>query len=146
MDDAGWGAGEMGELVIGKPVVQVDFRRSLPLDLVSAMSLLYRAVPGSGLDPWLIATRRALPDELRADLDLLHGFSGRLLYYMEEPAMRFEPLRPDRLEAGFPDFHDFLVALPADAFREMAAHALRRVHRDLAPDQPFTTPDQQDET
>ena len=52
----------MGELVVGKPVLQVDFRVSVPLDLVSAMSLLYRAVPGSGLDPCLVAARRSLPD------------------------------------------------------------------------------------
>src|SRR5688572_11563249 len=136
----------MGNLVAGQPALRIETAVSLPLDMVSVLSLLYRAVPGNDLDSWLVHARRRLPDSVRADLDLLHGFSGRLLYYPEEPVMRFEPLRPDRLEAGFPDFHDFLVALPADAFREMAAHALRRVHRDLAPDQPFTTPDQQDET
>ena len=89
----------MGELVAGKPALRLSFVVSLPIDLVSAMSLLYRAVPGNGLDPWLIQLRRSLPPQIRAELDLLHGFSGRMLYYMEEPAMRFEPLRPDRLDA-----------------------------------------------
>ena len=135
----------MGELVVGKPVLQVDFRVSVPLDLVSAMSLLYRAVPGSGLDPWLVATRRSLPDELRADLDLLHGFSGRLLYYMEEPAMRFDPVRPHRAGASFADYHDFLLDLPAEAYREMAAHALGRVHRDHDRGEPFAVPAPDDE-
>lgn len=121
----------MGELVVGRPALQLNTAVSLPLDLVSAMSLLYRAVPGSGLDPWLVSTRRALPDELRADLDILHGFSGRLLYYMEEPVMRFEPLRPDRIGAGFDELTAFLVALPVEAFRGMAEHALERVHCDL---------------
>ncbi|MER3439387.1 MAG: ArsR family transcriptional regulator, partial [Chloroflexota bacterium] len=102
----------MGELVIGRPALQLNARVSLPLDLVSVMSLLYRAVPGSGLNTWLIAARRELPEELRADLDLLHGFSGRLLYYMEEPVMRFEPLRPERLDAGFDDLIAFLERLP----------------------------------
>ena len=135
----------MGELVVGKPVLQVDFRVSVPLDLVSAMSLLYRAVPGSGLDPWLVATRRSLPDKLRLDLDLLHGFSGRLLYYMEEPAMRFDPVHPDRAEAGFDEYLAFLAELPAETYREMATHALRRVHRDLSPVEPFATPAPDDE-
>jgi DNA-binding transcriptional ArsR family regulator len=128
----------VGELVVGKPVFQLEFPVSLPLDLVSAMSLLYRAVPGSGLDPWLVATRRALPEELRADLDLLHGFSGRLLYYMEEPALRFEPLRSDRLGTDFGAFAAFLGELAPSVYGEMALDALRRVHRDLG--EPFAPP------
>src|SRR5689334_9583269 len=121
----------MGELIAGTPALRIATAVSLPLDLVSVLSLLYRATPDSGFDPWLIATRNALPDDLRADLDLLHGFSGRLLYYPEEPIMRFAPLRPDRLAAGFDDLARFLEqAAPAD-YLAMAAHALRRVHADL---------------
>src|SRR5690349_24738685 len=98
----------MGELVVGRPALKLNYVVSLPLDLVSVMSLLYRAVPGSGLDAWLVKTRRALPEELREDLDLLHGFSGRLLYFMEEPVMRFAPLRPDRTDASLDDLLVFL--------------------------------------
>lgn len=121
----------MGELIVGRPALQVNTAVSLPLDMVSVMSLLYRAVPGSGLDPWLIATRRELPSQLQHDLDLLHGFSGRLLYYMEEPIMRFEPLREDRRNASIDDLLEFLEAQPPIAFREMAERALGRVHQDL---------------
>ena len=121
----------MGELVVGRPALQLNSTVSLPLDLVSVMSLLYRAVPGSGLDRWLVATRRGLSDELRANLDLLHGFTGRLLYYMEEPVMRFEPLRADRIDARFDDLIAFLETLPADEYRSMVENALLRVHRDL---------------
>jgi DNA-binding transcriptional ArsR family regulator len=134
----------MGELVVGRPALKLNYVVSLPLDLVSAMSLLYRAVPGSGLDPWLVATRRSFPDELREDLDLLHGFSGRLLYYMEEPVMRFEPLRPDRIEAGIDDLVSFLRALPAAEYLDMVANALDRVHRDLGTG--LSTPNWGDET
>lgn len=121
----------MGELVVGRPALQVRTALSVPLDLMSMMSLLYRAVPGSGLDPWLIAIRRALPWELQEDLDLLHGFSGRLLYYMEEPVMAFEPLREDRAEATIDDLLDFLNDLPAESFRRLAIRAIDRAHRDL---------------
>jgi DNA-binding transcriptional ArsR family regulator len=121
----------MGELVVGRPALQLNSTVSLPLDMVSIMSLLYRAVPGSGLDRWLIATRRGLPEALRADLDLLHGFSGRMLYYMEEPIMRFEPLRAARADATFDELIAFLSDLPAEDYRDMAAHSLERVHRDL---------------
>ena len=120
----------MGELVAGKPALRLSSLVSGPLDLVSVLSLLYRAVPGSGLDPWLIATRRALPESLRADLDLLHGFSGRLLYYMEEPVMRATPPHGDDREAAVDDLLRKLDALPASDYRAMAAHALERVHRD----------------
>ncbi len=121
----------MGELIVGRPALQVFAAASLPLDMVSVMSLLYRAVPGSGLDPWLVSARRALPGQLQHDLDLLHGFSGRLLYYMEEPVMQFEPLREDRLDASVGDLLDSLDALPPYAFREMAERAIGRVHQDL---------------
>lgn len=121
----------MGELIVGRPALQVNAAISLPLDMLSVMSLLYRAVPGSGLDPWLVSTRRAMPGQLQQDLDLLHGFSGRLLYYMEEPVMRFEPLRDDRQNAGVDDLTAFLDLLPATDFRDMAALALARVHQDL---------------
>lgn len=121
----------MGELIVGRPALQVFAAASLPLDMVSVMSLLYRAVPGSGLDPWLVSTRRALPGQLQHDLDLLHGFSGRLLYYMEEPVMQFEPLREDRLDASVTDLLESLEALPSFAFREMAERAIGRVHQDL---------------
>lgn len=121
----------MGELVVGRPTFQLSYRVSLPLELVSFMSLLYRALPGSGLHSSLIETRRSLSDDLRQDLDLLHGFSGRLLYYMEEPIMRYEPLRYDNSEASFGELIDHLGALPAEEFRQMAIHSLERVHRDL---------------
>ena len=120
----------MGELVAGQPALRVETAVSLPLDLVSVLSLLYRAVPGSGLDPWLIEARVGLPDAVRADLELLHGFSGRLLYYPEEPVMRFEPLRPDRQDAGFDDLIAFMRALPATDYLEMVEHALQRVYAD----------------
>ncbi|HEV2067545.1 MAG TPA: metalloregulator ArsR/SmtB family transcription factor, partial [Thermomicrobiales bacterium] len=121
----------MGELVVGRPALQVKAAVSIPLDMVSVMSLLYRAVPGSGLDRWLIAARRVLPRQLQEDLDLLHGFSGRLLYYMEEPVMRFEPLRQDRLDATIDDLLAFLEELDPEAYREMAIRAFDRVHQDL---------------
>ena len=121
----------MGELVVGRPALQVRTALSVPLDMISVMSLLYRAVPGSGLDRWLISARRALSRQLQDDLDLLHGFSGRLLYYMEEPIMRFEPLGDDRLDASIDDLLEFLDALPPEDYREMAIRAFDRVHQDL---------------
>ncbi len=121
----------MGDLVVGQPALRIETAVSLPLDMVSVLSLLYRAVPGSDLDPWLIEARQRLPEPVRADLDLLHGFSGRLLYYPEEPIMRFEPLRPDHQDAGFADLIAFMECLPDTDYCDMAEHALERVYADL---------------
>src|SRR5919112_4048754 len=121
----------MGDLVAGQPALRIETAVSLPLELVSVLSLLYRAVPGSDLDSWLVDARHGLPDSVRADLDLLHGFSGRLLYYPEEPAMRFQPLRPDRLDANFGDLLAFMAGIPDSEYREMVEHALQRVYADL---------------
>jgi DNA-binding transcriptional ArsR family regulator len=133
----------MGELVVGRPALKLNYLVSAPLDMVSVMALLYRAVPGSGLDPWFVATRRSLSPELRQDLDLLHGFSGRLLYYMEEPVIRFDPLAPERLSASFDDLIAFLNDLPAAEYGEMVWNALERVHRDLGIG--MTSPDRSSE-
>jgi ArsR family transcriptional regulator len=120
----------MGELVAGRPIAQLHHKISASLDLISYMSLLYRAVPGSGLNPELIAARRSLPDKVRTDLDLLHGFSGRLLYYMEEPILHIDPLRGNSgIDCG--ECVEKLEVVPALSFQEMAEHALSRVHRDL---------------
>jgi ArsR family transcriptional regulator len=121
----------MGNLVVGQPALRIETVVSLPLDMISVLSLIYRAVPGSGLDPWLVEARRRLPEPVRANLDLLHGFSGRLLYYPEEPAMRFAPLHPDRGDATIDDLLAFMEAMPADDYLGMVAHALERVHADL---------------
>lgn len=121
----------MGELVAGQPALRIQTAVSLPLDMVSILSLLYRAVPGSDLDPWLVEARRRLPDRVRDDLDLLHGFSGRLLYYPEEPVMRFHPLAPEHADASFDDLIGFMGSLGATEYLEMAAHALERVHSEL---------------
>ncbi|HWV24574.1 MAG TPA: metalloregulator ArsR/SmtB family transcription factor [Thermomicrobiales bacterium] len=121
----------MGELVVGRPALQVSTALSIPLDMVSIMSLLYRAVPGSGLDPWLVSTRRALPRSLQVDLDLLHGFTGRLLYYMEEPVMAFDPLSDEHLDASIDELLEFLRAQEPIQFREYAIRAIDRAHSDL---------------
>ena len=118
----------MGELVAGQPALRIESTTSLPLEMVSSMALLHRALPGSTLDPWLIRARESLPPALRENLDLIHGFSGRMLLYPEEPVMRFRPLAPEHREATIEQLVAFMAELPAEAYVEMVANALRRVH------------------
>ena len=120
----------MGELVPAQPIIRMNSVVSLPVDFISTLALLYRAVPGPGMDPWLVNARRSLPDETRYDLDILEGFSGRLLYYLEEPITRFQPLAPRNRDAGFADVLDYMTDLSPDDYLQMAIRAVQRVRRD----------------
>ena len=137
----------MGELVPAQPVIRMNSVVSLPVDLISTLALLYRAVPGAGMDPWLVNARRSLPDETRYDLDILEGFSGRLLYYLEEPITRFDPLAPDNRDAGFADVLDFMIDLSQADYLHMAIRAVQRVRQDerLDPGLPALDIDDADE-
>ena len=120
----------MGELVAAQPIIRMDSVVSLPVDFISTLSLLYRAVPGAGMDPWLVNARRSLPDETRYDLDVLEGFSGRLLYYLEEPITSFDPLAPQNRDAGFADVLDYMTDLSPAEYLDMAIRAVQRVRAD----------------
>lgn len=126
----------MGELVVGRPVLKQLFAVSAPLVLTSAISLTFRASvengsdPKPGFDPWLIDARRSLDAGMQHDLDLLLGFSGRLLYYIEELLFSFDALEPDRIDAGYDEYLAHLESLPPAAYQRMASNALMRVYRD----------------
>lgn len=127
----------MGQLIVGRPAPKQLFAVSAPLELTSAISLTFRAAGAAeseveelGFDRWLVDAWRSLDAGLRHDLDLLLGFSGRLLYYIEELLFAFEALSPDRLDASFDDYLAFLESLPAERYQEMAANALVRIYRD----------------
>lgn len=126
----------MGELVVGRPVLKHLYIVSAPLVLTSAISLTFRAAvtddgePPLGFDPWLIDARRSLDAGLRHDLDLLLGFSGRLIYYIEELLFSFDVLEPDRIDASYEEYLAHLEALPPAAYQRMAANAIMRVYRD----------------
>ncbi len=120
----------MGELIQARPALKLQFVTSVSLDVVSAMTLVYRATDSDRFDSWLIAARRSLDQVIRHDLDTLLGFSGHPLYYLEELLMSFEPLRPARLDADFDSFIAHLRQLPAWRFQRMVAQALQKVYGD----------------
>jgi DNA-binding transcriptional ArsR family regulator len=121
----------MGELILGQPALKIEVTSSVPLDLTSAISLMVRATDEHRFDSWLVKARKRLDPEVRHDLETLLGFSGRLLYYIEELLMSFDPFEPKQLEASFEDYLSHLKQLPPDAYQGMAAQCLLRVHEDL---------------
>ena len=121
----------MGDLVVGQPALSIRTSTSLPLDLVSILSLLFRAGYNPEIDPWVQEARRNLPDSVKSDLDLLHGFSGRMLFYPEEPAMQFEPLTSAHEPATFSEFLEHLEQLSPASYLSMVEHALQRYYETL---------------
>lgn len=120
----------MGELLVGRPALKLEVAISVPLDLTSVISLVFRATDARRFERWLVEARKALGTEWEHDLDTLLGFSGRLLYYIEEVLMSFDPFRPEHREAGFEEYLAHLKRLPAWAYRSMAIQAMLRVALD----------------
>lgn len=125
----------MGDLVVGRPTLRQLFAVSAPLELTSAISLAFRAGASAGqsdaphFHPWVMQARASLDSGLRHDLDLLLGFSGRLLNYVEELLFAFDALAPDRLRASVDEYIAHLASLPPEQFQTMAATAVVRVYR-----------------
>ena len=120
----------MGGLIIGRPALKLEFAVSVPVDVTAAMSLVFRAADAPGLDPWLMSARRSLSPAVQHDLDTLLGFSGRMLYYVEELLFSFNPFQASRLDASFDDYLEHLENLPAWAYRSMLAQSVLRIYRD----------------
>ena len=125
----------MGKVVVGRPAAKQLFTVSAPLELTSAISMTFRAGAAAengdeGFDPWLLEAHAAMDAGLRHDLRLLLGFSGRLLYYIEELLFAFNALASDRLDASFDDYFAFLLSLPPEEFQRLGAQSVTRVYAD----------------
>jgi DNA-binding transcriptional ArsR family regulator len=120
----------MGELIVGRPALKLEFAVSVVLDLTSAISLVYRATDPRRFERWLVDARQSLDPEVQHELDTLLGFSGRLLYFIEELLMSYDPFEPSRLSADFDDFLAHLENLPPYEYKSMVAQSVLRVYRD----------------
>lgn len=120
----------MGQLIVGRPALKLEFAVSVPLDLTSAISLVHRATDPRRFERWLVEARESLQPDVQHDLDTLLGFSGRLLYYIEELLMSFDPFEPARLDADFEAYIEHLRSLPPWAYQSMMAQSVLRVYRD----------------
>lgn len=134
----------MGELILGQPALKIAVNTSVPLDLTSAISLMVRATDEQRFDSWLVGSRKRLDPDVRHDLETLLGFSGRLLYYVEELLMSFDPFRPDQLDASFEEYLAHLDQMPVESYQKMALQCLRRVHEDLGAPRPVPPIDDRD--
>ena len=61
----------MGELIPARPALKLQFVASVLLDLVSAITLIYRATDSSRFDSWVLEARKSLDPAILHDLETL---------------------------------------------------------------------------
>jgi len=108
-------------LIPSKPTPQTEYVVSLPLSLLSAMSLVCAAPSYEGLASWPGEARRIMPADLRHELDLLISFPGRYQRFTEEVATA---LLMEQADLDFPAFLQGLQEIPVASYEAMAWRAL----------------------
>ncbi len=113
----------MPESVASKSLPQAQFIVSLPLGLMSAMSLICAAPYFEGLDAWLLETRQRLAPTFLDEMALVLGFPGRFQWFVEEV---YTNLLAESAVSGYEAFLDRLCASPEEAYIEMAHRAVAK--------------------
>lgn len=113
----------MPGLVVAKSLPQVRFSVSLPLSLVSTMSLICATPHFEGLDAWLSETRQRLAPASLDEMSLVLGFSGRFQRFAEEV---YATLLAGDIALSYEAFMSWLRALPGEIYVEMAHRALAK--------------------
>jgi DNA-binding transcriptional ArsR family regulator len=113
----------MPELIPSKSLPQTQFAVSLPLSLMSAMSLICVVPHFEGLDAWLSETRRLLDPEFLDEMALVLGFPGRFQRFTEEV---YATLLAENPVLGYEAFREKLCASPEAAFVAMAHRAIAK--------------------
>lgn len=113
----------MPELIVSKSLLQAQFVVSLPLGLMSAMSLICAAPHFEGLDAWLPETRQRLPHAFLDEMALVLGFPGRFHRFVEEV---YATLLAENPALSYEAFLARLRASSEEAYVEMAHHAIAK--------------------
>jgi len=113
----------MPGLVAAKSLPQVRFVVSLPLSLMSTMSLTCAAPHFEGLDAWLSETRQRLDPALMDEMALVLGFPGRFQRFTEEV---YATLLAEDPVLSYEAFVARLYALPEETYVEMAHRAIAK--------------------
>jgi len=114
----------MPELIVARSLPQVQFVVSLPLSLMSAMSLVCAAPHVEGLHAWLSETRQRLDPAFLNDMALVLGFPGRSRRFADEVHVT---LLADDPALSYEAFVERLRATPEETYLEMAWRAIARV-------------------
>lgn len=111
----------MPELVPSKSLPQARFVVTLPLSLMSAMSLICSAPHFEGLDAWLLETRQHLDPTFLDEMALVLGFPGCFQRFTREIYLALLAENP---ALSYEAFVEELDALPEDGYVEMAQRAI----------------------
>jgi DNA-binding transcriptional ArsR family regulator len=111
------------ELVPSKSLPQVQFVVSLPLSLMSAMSLICSVPYFEGLDAWLSETRQRLEPAFLGEMALVLGFPGRFQRFTEEV---YATVLAEDPVLSYEAFVERLCALPEETCVKMAHRAVAK--------------------
>jgi DNA-binding transcriptional ArsR family regulator len=111
------------ELVAARSLPRTQFIVSLPLSLMSAMSLVCAAPHFEGLHAWLSETRQRLAPAFVDEMALVLGFPGRFQRFTDEV---YVTLLAEDPALSYQAFVERLQALPVEAYAEMAQRAIAR--------------------
>jgi len=120
----------MPGLVQAKSLPRAQFVVSLPLGLMSAMSLICAAPHFEGLGTWLSETRQRLAPAFLDEMALVLGFPGRFQRFTEQV---YAVLLTENLTLSYQAFMDLLLALPEETFVAIAHRAIARSVRPPLP-------------
>jgi len=107
-------------LVPSRSLPRVQFVVSLPLSLMSAMSLVCAAPHFEGLDTWLLETRQQLEPAFLNEMVLMLGFPGRFQLFTQEV---YAALLVEDPALSYGAFVEALRALPEEGYVAMAHQA-----------------------
>ena len=113
----------MPELVAAKSLPRTQFIVSLPLSLMSAMSLVCAAPHFEGLHAWLSETRQRLDPAFVDEMALVLGFPGRFQRFTGEV---YVTLLAEDPALSYQAFVELLQALPVEAYAEIAQRAIAK--------------------
>lgn len=105
------------DLLAYAPTVRAEFHLSLPQDLVTSLHLLQAVDNFEGLSEWVYQTAAALPDDSRAELNLLNYPLKWCFRRQDSLIWRLSPDHP--AHANLDAFRAYLQATPAAEFQRL---------------------------
>jgi DNA-binding transcriptional ArsR family regulator len=124
------------ELYTYAPTVTAEFHLSLPQDLVTSLRLLQAVDAFEGMSEWVYQTAATLPDDFRAELNLL-GYPIKWCFRRQDSLIwRLPPDQPAHSSWGA--FCSYLEQTPAAEFQRVLflnlAHEARTAYAPTSPD------------
>jgi DNA-binding transcriptional ArsR family regulator len=105
------------DLLTYAPMVRAEFHLSLPQDMITSLHLLQAVDTFEGLSEWVYQTAATMPDDFRADLDLMGNPLKWCFRRQDSLLWRLSPDHPAHSDVNA--FCAYLEATPAAEFQRV---------------------------